>query len=93
MHLNIYHFHFSVADQKLYTALEEIKAQVHFNTKLLYTVIKKSESVTIKAEELPEDIQSQIPITDIEALKKMEDSLKDPENSKMLVSIIFKYFI
>jgi hypothetical protein len=79
-----------VLDRKILGSVEEVKVQVHLNTKLLQAIAKKLDSMTIASEEIEGEntgFNITFPISSRDALIQADDVLQSEENRTKLVNI------
>lgn len=78
----------SVMERKLLATVEEVKVQVHFNTKLLQTIVKKLDNISsANLEEMEEDVGGldvTFPLTSKTELMQADEALQGDENRKKL---------
>lgn len=93
---NVY-FSILVIERKLLATVEEVKVQVHFNTKLLQTIVKKLDNISsANLEEMEEDVGGldvTFPLTSKTELMQADEALQGDENRKKLVSICYSICI
>lgn len=83
-------------ERKLLATVEEVKVQVHFNTKLLQTIVKKLDNISTVGFEEEEDVRGldiTFPLTSKDELMQADESLQGEENRKKLVSICYSISI
>lgn len=89
---NVY-FSILVMERKLLATVEE----VHFNTKLLQTIVKKLDNISsANLEEMEEDVGGldvTFPLTSKTELMQADEALQGDENRKKLVSICYSICI
>lgn len=82
---NVY-FSILVMERKLLATVEEVKVQVHFNTKLLQTIVKKLDNISsANLEEMEEDVGGldvTFPLTSKTELMQADEALQSDENRK-----------
>lgn len=89
---NVY-FSILVMERKLLATVEEVKVQVHFNTKLLQTIVKKLDNISSANLEDIGGLDVTFPLTSKTELMQADEALQGDENRKKLVSICYSICI